>query len=547
MTFNEFDGSFLQSLSIDDTNFATPDTHHQETGDDDDYMDIDKTFDLDPPTLYHTPPSHQGDFHQRDTDRLTPIKKLQSFLTSPFQSTPIDRNLGRNRNSKPNVPKDIHLQKKEDVNDSLSRDEVMYDCEMDHSDTDESEEIEEIENSQLEADESNRSESVVSSFSHTILSPTTLGARLAVQPRQKLLLPANSDGDESVDYEVDRSSNDESYSTNSDTFVKYRGTPELEYRPKQRMISSFSSADANTFFANARRKRNGIDEYTFNPTNGNYDDSYNNINGSTLNQSYLYRKQNKFPSVHNNLFSPMNNSWATPLQVHHHHYYSTPVNQSMNQMRTPNHLEMMQSHPSHNQSPSRLDVQIREHDQQVQLARKDINLPLPWEPNSCPHEKTSYMLSSYLQLLVNLIATCYATYLTYSIIQTIRQDIKHKLSQQISNTLIEIESCKRSYQENNCDPELIVPILEKPCAYWLQCMNQDPFNGGGNKSLISAETVGMIINSLIEPLSFKFFLVMFGFILLIFACNFTFGFIRAKSYYGWKKSLSDDVKQTEVQ
>lgn len=140
-----------------------------------------------------------------------------------------------------------------------------------------------------------------------------------------------------------------------------------------------------------------------------------------------------------------------------------------------------------------------------------------------------------MQLIINFVATCYAGYLVYSIIQTVRQDIKHKLSQQISNVLVEIESCKRSYNENNCSPDLIVPILEKPCAYWLKCMNQDPYNGGGNKSLISAETVGMIINSLIEPLSFKFFLVMFGFVLLIFACNFTFGFIRAKSYYGWNK------------
>jgi hypothetical protein len=63
-------------------------------------------------------------------------------------------------------------------------------------------------------------------------------------------------------------------------------------------------------------------------------------------------------------------------------------------------------------------------------------------------------------------------------------------------------------------------------------MHQNP-HGVGNTSSISAETIGMIINSLIEPLGFKFFMLTFGFVIVIFGWNFTFGYLRAKTYYGW--------------
>lgn len=63
---------------------------------------------------------------------------------------------------------------------------------------------------------------------------------------------------------------------------------------------------------------------------------------------------------------------------------------------------------------------------------------------------------------------------------------------------------------------------------------------------ISAETIGVLVNSLIEPLGWKFFMFVLMFVVTVFACNFSFGYIRAKSYYGWtgqekKPHLDDDM------
>lgn len=531
MASHDFDGSFLQSLSIDDTNYVTSQTRYEEPdANDDDYMEIDNTLDLDPPlSNYNTPPPGHG-----NVDHLTPITGLQEYISSPFQSTPI----GKDEGAKLDGIKDFFRKKENDNN--VDNDKEMTEMRNSESD-DDSSNSEEIGQEQEIDEEYSRNDSVVSSISHSILSPTNLGAKLAIMPRQKLLLPSNTDGNESIDYEIDTNSNNESYSTNYDTFNNYRSTPELKHRTGQRNMSSFSSSDANAFFANKSDRNNATEEYTYNPTNGGYDsnDSRSTINNS-MNQSYMYRKNiNNFSA--SGLFNAASNSWATPVQVHHHHYYNTPINQSGTHLTSPSQLEIQNQiqqqrmEQLQHRDSGKIQVVNPNQSHNVYPQNRDISLPLPWEENSSPLEKTSYILSSYLQLIINFVATCYAAYLVYSIIQTVRQDIKHKLSQQISNVLVEIESCKRSYYDNNCSPELIVPVLEKPCAYWLKCMNQDPYNGGGNTSLISAETVGMIINSLIEPLSFKFFLVMFGFVLLIFACNFTFGFIRAKSYYGWNK------------
>lgn len=519
MSSHDFDGSFLKSLSIDDTNYLDSQTRYETCIDnddnDDDDMEIDNTLDLGPPPtmMFHTPPPEHGNL-----DKLTPISRFLEFFTSPFQSTP----LPKDQSEKIAGIKDYVKGDEQSENSSISNDQDN----TDNIDYDKENHSQENKIDITAQNDDSRKDSIVSSFSHSILSPTVLGAKLAIVPKQKLLLPPNMDYNESVDYEIDTNSNSEGYGTNYDTFGNYRSTPELKHRTGQRNMSSFSSSDANVFFANKTNENNEIEEYTYNPVNGGYEsNTSNNPMNNSINQSYMYRKQM-------NMFSPGNTSWATPVQVHHHHYYSTPLNQSSGQVIA--NSEGQQGDLGQLQMQHSTAIQMLQSTHPYSIAQtRDINLPLPWEANSSPLGKTSYVLSSYLQLIVNFIATCYAAFLVYSVVQTVRQDIKHKLSQQTSNLLVEIESCRRSYNENNCSPELIVPILEKPCAYWLKCMNQDPYNGGGNKSLISAETVGMIINSLIEPLSFKFFLVLFGFVFLIFVCNFTFGFIRAKSYYGW--------------
>lgn len=371
---------------------------------------------------------------------------------------------------------------------------------------------------------------LISSVSHSLLSPTALGAKLAIKLPLKLLPapegssePKQISGDDLIDYEVDTSTAMTSYSTQND-FRKPYHIPSDEGLPLRRNMNVFHPQDSFSLFANhgahqapnIDNNRGGMNHFSNGWNDGNEMYGISGVQGNMGRLNY------------SNFFHHPTASQPQTFQVHHHHYYSSapPVRENYNAVLDES-LEKGEEHIgtgrlARTRQAARL---VDEHG--------DISLPPPWTSSSAPSDKIPYMISSYLQLAANIIAFCYVAYLVLSGVQTVRQDIKYKLSQQVANTLIEMESCKRSYIENNCSPDTIVPILEKPCAYWLKCMSQDPYNGGGRKSLISAETLGMIVNSLIEPLSLKFFLALFSIVLVIFACNFSFGFLRAKAYYGW--------------
>lgn len=296
--------------------------------------------------------------------------------------------------------------------------------------------------------------SFVSALSHTLFSPTTIGANYALK-----MLPAPPV---------------------EDTFME---------KSLVRHMNSFSNSDISLF----------EDEFVYNPKTKKYDE----VNRSILNQS------NASVDTINSRVHDSVNTLNTPEKtvIHHHHYYYSP-------------------------NVTNVDGSLVSY----QTAHEILPLPSPWEKSfqTVPSKNYSYLISTYLQLLVNFIISFYGIYLIYNIIKTIKNDIESKLVAQSTNLLIEISNCRKNYVENNCSPDLIVPALEKPCEYWLKCMNQDTENVG-NKSSISAETLGVILNSLIEPLGFKFFLVFFSFIGFIFALNFGFGFIRAKSFYNYQR------------
>lgn len=365
----------------------------------------------------------------------------------------------------------------------------------------------------------------ISSTLANVLSPTRLGAQLAVVPwnRYRQDLEAT---EEEPHYEFDTSA--ASTSQTFDTFKQYKDRMELKRRYKDEQMPLRTAL--NQF--ESEKRANSCEEYFYNSNKDCYD-SYNGPQYmSSWNPSFLLAKSAKaFPSVYNNIFEG-NPLTSTPIQIHNHYYYNTlsDIFLKGNQQHT------FGDHSTHKAEP--LSPFFTQNIAQV-------DLPSPWNAKSLPHDRIPYVLSSYLQFVINVFATGYASYLVYSIVGTIKLDIKHKLSQQAANTLIEIESCRRSYEENNCSPDLIVPILEKPCTYWKKCMNQDPLGGGGHMSRISAQTLGIIINSLIEPLGMKFFFVVFIFIVLFFLCNFTFGFIRAKTYFGWHNTQAAPEKSNK--
>ena len=61
--------------------------------------------------------------------------------------------------------------------------------------------------------------------------------------------------------------------------------------------------------------------------------------------------------------------------------------------------------------------------------------------------------------------------------------------------------CSKEYLENRCAPSTRVPAMEKACLAWEKCMNRDPTVVG--RARVSAETFAEIINSFIEPISYK--------------------------------------------
>lgn len=465
----------LLSLSINESAYATGRDDYDY--DDDDFMDIDSDDTLSP-------------------NKLTPVHKINKA----DQSTP-----------------EAHQKDKK---------EEFDDYEPSNPDVDVNEQAADI---TIEPENT----SFVSALSQTVFLPTNMGAKLAI--RDRLLLPSTQDR------------NDIDGVLNTDDYTENNNNNNNNNKSLVRHINSFSSvSDPSLLFSSDNDKaQEKSPEFIFNPMKNDYDEKEELVNNS-MNQSYLYRKQflerentptpsTPTPVNYNsqNSMSGMNSMDSTTqgsVQVHHHHYYYSYSPYSGNDS---SHNFNTTTVDSLHQDTSFLSpinqLQTRFINNLLELSR--LKLPPPWKTESLPQDKFPYVLSTYLQLIINFIVSGYGIYLIYNIIKTIRTDVNNKLSQHSSHITIEIENCRRNYYDNNCSPDLIVPALEKPCEYWLKCMNRNP-DEVSNKSSISAETLGVLINSLIEPLGLKFFLIFSGFIVLIFLCNFTFGFIRAKIYYG---------------
>ncbi|KAG4304836.1 hypothetical protein PORY_001889 [Pneumocystis oryctolagi] len=125
------------------------------------------------------------------------------------------------------------------------------------------------------------------------------------------------------------------------------------------------------------------------------------------------------------------------------------------------------------------------------------------------HRDIPYIASGYMQL-------------------TIQRDVDQKVEEYSAEILQEMSLCSKEYSENRCSPDHRVPAMERACITWEKCMNRDPTVVGRAK--VSAETFAEIINSFIDPISYKTMifciLIVFG---SVFVSNFAFGFFRAKS------------------
>lgn len=420
--YQDLDGAFLLALSIDDspkkgpstgTAYNVPDTFDES----DDLMEVDATYEME-------------------------TKENESSLAG------IGENAETSLQMNDELDNQIDSQNKDQFKNQIKNQIDHEDDEIDETDTEINQED---------------SEGLVGNISNSlILSPTSLGAQMAIRRNHK-----EAEREDQVDYEYDTSM-----------------YPSTKSEVARNMTSFKPKVDAKIFLAENDEMAPEIKQAP--------------IYSNEMNKSWNYQRQ----------FARANGN----VEIHHHHYYygNAPTTTVLAQ-------------PAISTAPDKPEYQLDK-----------IKLPQPWE-ESTPNEKIPYMLMTYLQLLVNVIVFGYGSYILTSMVKLIKQDIQHKLLAHANDIMVDIVSCERQYHENQCSPDTIVPALERQCNYWLKCMNQDPFNGGGKQASISAQTIGMILNSLVEPLGLKFWFLCFLLVVGLFSSNFLFGYFRAKTYYGWNE------------
>ncbi|KAJ5885435.1 hypothetical protein N7495_009945 [Penicillium taxi] len=117
------------------------------------------------------------------------------------------------------------------------------------------------------------------------------------------------------------------------------------------------------------------------------------------------------------------------------------------------------------------------------------------------HPNVPNILSWWAQLLVNLSLFSLAVYIVFTIVAAIRAEFD-QAAEEVSDTILaEMAVCAKSYVDNKCGGGDRLPALETVCENWERCMNRDPAKVGRAK--VSAQTMATIINSFIDPISYK--------------------------------------------
>jgi hypothetical protein len=117
------------------------------------------------------------------------------------------------------------------------------------------------------------------------------------------------------------------------------------------------------------------------------------------------------------------------------------------------------------------------------------------------HPNVPSILSWWAQLVVNLALFSLATYVVFAFVSAIRAEFD-QAAEEVSDTILaEMAVCAKNYVDNRCGGGKTLPALETVCENWERCMNRDPAKVGRAK--VSAHTMAVIINSFIDPISWK--------------------------------------------
>lgn len=131
---------------------------------------------------------------------------------------------------------------------------------------------------------------------------------------------------------------------------------------------------------------------------------------------------------------------------------------------------------------------------------------------------TPVTLSLYLQLFFNCALVLSFLYMLWSFFQAIQHDIYEKTSFQMLKLQQKIKNCQTQYISNFCDDS--VPALQQKCSEWASCMLKNPATVG--KLKLSAELLAEILDSFIQPISWKTVLFIFA---SVFGCIFLNNYI----------------------
>lgn len=117
------------------------------------------------------------------------------------------------------------------------------------------------------------------------------------------------------------------------------------------------------------------------------------------------------------------------------------------------------------------------------------------------HPGLPHVLSYYAQFLMNFFMVTFGIYIIYSFWATVRSDVDKKSEEAMTDIMAEMAICAQNYLENRCEKQTRAPALEMVCNNWERCMNKDPRSVG--RARVSAHTFAEILNSFVEPISWK--------------------------------------------
>lgn len=117
------------------------------------------------------------------------------------------------------------------------------------------------------------------------------------------------------------------------------------------------------------------------------------------------------------------------------------------------------------------------------------------------HPNVPAILSWWAQLVVNLSLFSLAVWMVFSFVSEIRNEFDAVASKEMDAILHNIAECMQRYEANRCASGNLVPGLVPICAADKKCMDTDPTHV--RRAMLSARTMAQIIDSFIEPISWK--------------------------------------------